>query len=94
MTSDDRDRIAELLQDPSLSYRAIGRDLGISDCTVRRVARELDGDSRPMRQRRSQPQESTEELSSLTCWLVFGGVAAFFALAIWAGTRWPPPPEL
>jgi hypothetical protein len=94
MTSDDRDRIAQLLQDPSLSYRAIGRELGISDWTVRRIARELDGDSRPMRQRCSQPQESTGEVSALTSWLVFGGVVAFFALAIWASTRWPPPPEL
>jgi transposase-like protein len=94
MTPDDRDRIAELLQDPSLSYRAIGRELGISDWTVRRVARELDSDSRPMRPRRSQPQEPTGEVSALTSWLVLGVVVGFFALAIWAGTSWPPPPEL
>lgn len=94
MTPDGREHIAELLEDPSLSYRAIGRELGISDWTVRRVAHELDGDARPMRHRLSRPQEPTGEVSALTSWLVLGGVVAFFVLAIWVGTRWPPPPEL
>jgi transposase-like protein len=95
MSPDDRERIAELLQDPRLSYRAIGRELGISDWTIRKVARELDGDSRPMRQRRSHSDEiPPDEVSPVTGWLVFGGIVATIVLAIWAGSRWAPPPDL
>jgi hypothetical protein len=43
-----------------------------------------------MKQRGQRPQEPREELSELTGWLVFGGVVAFVALAIWAGVRWAP----
>lgn len=95
MSDVDRERIAELLQDPSLSYRAIGRELGISDWTIRKIARELDGDSRPMRQRRTRSKETPpDEVSPVTGWLVFGGIVTFFVIAIWAGTRWPPPSDL
>jgi hypothetical protein len=91
MTPGDRDRIAEmLLQDPPASCRAVSRATGYSDWTIRKIARELDGDPRPMKQRRSQAQESTEEVSALTSWLVFGGIVAGFALVIWAGVRWAP----
>lgn len=90
----DRQRIEMLLEQPSLSCRAIARDTGYSDWTIRKIAHELDGDPRPMKQRRSQLPESTEEVSALTSWLFFGVVVAFFALAIWAGSRWTPPPDL
>jgi hypothetical protein len=89
----DRAQIAELLGDPSLSCRAIARETGYSDWTIRKIARELDGDPRPMKQRGQRPQESTEEVSALTSWLVFGGFIAFFTLAIWARVRWVPLPE-
>jgi transposase len=89
--STDRERIAELLEDETRSFRSIGRELGVSDWLVRKIARELDGDPRPMKQRPSRPQEPTEEVSTLTGWLVFGGVIGFIALAIWAGVRWTPP---
>jgi len=88
----DRDKIEELLQDPSLSCRAIARETGYSDWTIRKIARELDGDTRPMRQQRAPSDESTEEVSALTSWLVFGGFIACIALVIWAGARWNPPP--
>jgi hypothetical protein len=91
----DRARIAELLADPSLSCRAIARETGYSDWTIRKIARELDGDSRPMRQRRSHSDEiPPDEVSPVTGWLVFGGIVSFFVIAIWAGTRWPPPSDL
>jgi hypothetical protein len=94
MTPAERTWIEELLaQDPPPSCRAISRITGISDWTIRRVKRERDGNPRPMKQRRSQPPETTEEVSTLTSWLVFGGVVVFFALAIWTGARWAPPPE-
>jgi hypothetical protein len=93
VTLADRSRIEELLQDETRSYRSIGRELGISDWTVRKVARELSGDPSPMRHQPSRSAETPEEVSALTCWLVVGGVLGFFALAIWAGLRWTPPFE-
>lgn len=45
----DRERIGELLQDESLSYREIAREAGCGDWTVRRIARDLDGGETPMK---------------------------------------------
>jgi hypothetical protein len=87
----DRDRIAAALADETKSFRAVGRDLGLSDWLVRKVARELDGDPRPMRQPRTSRSDDPEELSALGCWLTFGGIVAVLALAIWGGGRWNPP---
>ena len=82
----DRARIAELLGDPSLSCRAIARETGYSDWTVRKIARELDGDPRPMRQRESwSDQAGPQGVSPVTGWIVFGGIVAGVALAIWVG---------
>ena len=91
MSSPDRERIAELLEDPTLSYRAIGRMTGASDWTVRRVARELDGDTRPMKQPRRLSEEIDQEVSQVAGWLVLGGFVAVLALSIWAGVRWTSP---
>lgn len=94
MNTADRDRIVEmLLEDPPPSCRAVSRATGYSDWTIRKIARELDGDPRPMKQRRSPPQEPAEEVSALTSWLILCGIAAAFALMIWAGVRSTPPPE-
>ncbi|HEV3092001.1 MAG TPA: hypothetical protein VGX91_11245 [Candidatus Cybelea sp.] len=94
MNAADRDRIVEmLLEDPPPSCRAVSRATGYSDWTIRKIARELDGDPRPMKQRRSRSQESTEEVSTLAGWLTFGGFIAFVGLAIWASLRWPPLPD-
>ena len=78
MTPDERSWIEELLaEDPPPSCRAISRTTGISDWTIRRVKRELDGDPRPMRQPRSRPGRAfEEEASALTGWIVFGGIVA------------------
>jgi hypothetical protein len=90
----DRERIiGMLLEDPPPSCRAVSRATGYSDWTIRKIARELDGDPRPMKQRRSQPQEPADEVSPLVGWLIFGGIVAVIALSIWAGARWTPPPE-
>jgi hypothetical protein len=90
----DRDRIVEmLLEDPPPSCRAVSRATGYSDWTIRRIRRAIDGDPRPMKQRASRSQPSGEEVSALTSWLILGGIVAAFALMIWAGVRWTPPPE-
>jgi hypothetical protein len=90
----DREWIEELLADPSRSYRSISRETGYSDWTIRRVQRELDGDTRPMKQPRYWPEEPGDDASPLISWLVFGGFAILLTLAIWARTRWAPPPDL
>lgn len=90
--SAERDRIAELLKDETRSFRSIGRELGVSDWLVRKTARELYGDPRPMRQS-SYAGDVDAEVSPLTGWLIFGGIIASIALAIWASTRWNPPLE-
>ena len=84
MTPADRQRIEELLADPSRSYRSISRETGYSDWTIRRVQRDLDGDARPMKQPRYPPEES-EDVSPILGWLVFGSVVAVLVLMIWAG---------
>ena len=90
----DRARVVELLADPSLSCRAIARETGYSDWTIRKIARELDGDPRPMRQRRSYSDEAPAgEVSPVPGWVVFGSIAALFAFAIWTSSRWGLPPE-
>jgi hypothetical protein len=94
VTPADRDRIVEmLLKDPPPACRAVSRATGYSDWTIRKIFRELEGDPRPMKQRRSRSQEPAEEASPLTSWLVLGCVIVFLALMIWAGARWTPPPE-
>ena len=95
MNPEDRERVIVLLQDPTRSYRSIGRELGVSDWTIRRIARELDGDPRPMKQRHSRFEEPAAEGDSLVSgWLVCGIIAAGFVLMLWAGARGVPPPEL
>ena len=93
--STDREAIESLLrEDEARSFRSISRELGVSDWLVRKKAREFYGDPRPMKQRRSQSDETpVEEASPLTGWLVFVSVVGFLALAIWAGARWTPPPD-
>jgi hypothetical protein len=91
----DRDAVAKLLgDDPERSYRSISRELGISDWLVRKIARELDGDSRPMRRSRSQCfNQSDNEAPAAAGWIVLAVVGGCLVLMIWAGARWTPPPE-
>ena len=83
----DRQRIIERLQTSDEPYRAIARDLGVSDWLVRKIARELDGDERPMR---SQPSPPPSNPGSSAGWIVAAGVGVF-VLLMWFGARWMPP---
>ncbi|MFY9718578.1 MAG: hypothetical protein WAK16_02935 [Candidatus Cybelea sp.] len=94
MRTEDYDRIATMLQDTSLSYREIGRQTGVSDWTIRKIARELDGDPHPMRSPHSERRsQGGDEASDMTGWIVLTVVVGCFAMMIWAGVRWTPPPE-
>jgi hypothetical protein len=91
--SAERERIAELLEDETRSFRSIARELNVSDWLVRKTARELSNDPQPMRQPRSRPRDaSAEEVSPLVGWLVFGGIVVAIAISIWAGVHGAPPP--
>ena len=91
MTPAEFARIEEALQDGARSYRSIARDYGVSDWLVRKIARELDGDPRPMKRRRSRsPEAPAEETSPVIGWLVLGGIVVGVAFVIWAGARCGP----
>lgn len=97
MSPSDRARIEELLQDERLSFRAIARELSISDWQVRKVAREIDGDPRPMKRggrSRYEPINGPAEPLGIGGWIIFALVVGGIALAIWAGARGMPPPEI
>jgi hypothetical protein len=91
VSATDRERIADLLlEDEKRSFRSIGRELGVSDWLVRRVARELDDDPRPMRRPRSSAPETDDDGSPIASLITVGIIAGLFALAIWARARWGP----
>jgi hypothetical protein len=93
VTGDDREFVEQLLQDPQRSCRSIARETGYSDWTIRKIARELDGDPRPMKnERRAAPDESGNE-SEIAGWIGLAIFGAFIALVVWLGFRGMPPPE-
>jgi len=92
----DRARIEELLRDETLSFRAVAREVGASDWSVRRIARELDGDPRPIKRDRAEHSGAcyeSSDSSGTTGWVALASVVGFVALAVWASTRWMRPPE-
>jgi hypothetical protein len=86
----DSSRIEELLQDESRAYRSIASECGVSDWLVRRIARQLNGDSRPMKNARRTPDNDSDEPLGLGGWAVLAGLGAAIVGAIWLGMRRPP----
>lgn len=84
----DHERIAELLQDQTRSYRSIAAELGVSDWTVRSVARRLYDDPRPMKN--SRPAREGDS-SGLRGWATFAGIIVAIIGAIWWAARIAPP---
>lgn len=93
MNTADRQRIAELLRDESRSFRSIAREIGISDWTVRRVARELDGDPRPMKSSAREIPDYDRDGSEAGGWIGLAMFVGFIALVVWFALRGLPPPE-
>lgn len=92
MSAIDRARIAELLADESLSYRDIARQENCSDWTVRAVAREIAGDSRPMKSRRRKRGGGEDHAPpALVGWTILAGLAAAVVGAFWLAVRGAPP---
>jgi hypothetical protein len=90
----DRDQVESMLADGSRSYREIARELSVSDWSIRKIARELSGDIRPMKRSSYEadfPTSEPAEISPAASWLILGGVLAVFALAVWGRLRWRLP---
>lgn len=89
----DHDLVEELLKDKTLSLREIGRRARCSDWTVRRIARELNGDYRPMKSAYAHGAGDGEPRSEIFGWIGLAGTVAVVGLMIWAGLRALPPTE-
>ncbi len=94
MTLSDRETIEALLQDPARSYRSISTETGYSDWTIRKIARELNGDPRPMKRERREASGQSCEGSSIAGWIGLAAAVAVVGLAIWLGARGMPPSEM
>ncbi len=84
----DRTLVEQLLQDQNLSYRECARRASCSEWTVRKIARDLAGDARPMKHARSADED---EPTGFVAWLTFAGIIAAIVGAIWLATRRVPP---
>lgn len=82
---------AALQEDDTRSYRSIANEFGVSDWTVRSIARRLSNDPRPMKRSRAA-RYSTPEPSGGGRWIVAVMIAATIG-AVWLGIRYTPPPE-
>ena len=89
----DRERIEELLQDESRSLRDIAREVGCSDWTVRRIDRQLRGDSRPMKRSYSEHSTRNQEHGGLVSWVIGFGLLAIMGAVLWLSMRGSPPPD-
>jgi hypothetical protein len=83
--------IGALQEDEMRSYRSIADEFGVSDWTVRSIARQLNNDPRPMKRSRHAPDLNVEQESG-GGWIVAAIIAAMIG-AIWFGVRYMPPPE-
>ena len=81
------DRVKALLADKQLSYRAIAREVGCSDWTVRRIARDQDW----------HPMKTHDETVGVATWVGLAVTVAAIGLRVWMRLRecppreWPPP---
>jgi hypothetical protein len=100
----DYETIASLLEDESLSLNEVARITGCSSWSVRKFARDLAGDTRPMKTPRVTASErandgpASESESLGGCgWIVLGVIAAAFVVLCFVGPKrdpgdWPAPP--
>lgn len=82
---------AALQEDDTRSYRSIADEFGVSDWTVRSIARQLSNDPRPMKRSRAA-RYSTAEPSRGGGWIAAAIIAVTIG-AVWLGVRYMPPPE-
>lgn len=82
----NRDFVANLLQDGSLSYREIARRANCSDWSVRAIAREMDAGYSGSATDGASPDEPLTALE----WAIFGGIVILVFGGIWfAASRTP-----
>jgi len=77
----DYETVAQLLGDESLSLNEIARLAGCSSWSVRKFARELDGDERPMKRPRTSARAPSHDTATSDSdglsgcgWLILGGI--------------------
>jgi hypothetical protein len=78
------DRVKALLANKQLSYRAIAREVGCSDWTVRRIAR--DQDWSPMK-------SAHDEIVGVATWVGLAATVAAIGLTVWVRLHVRLPPE-
>ena len=91
----DYEFVERLLNDESLSFNQIADIAGCSSWSVRKFARELAGDSRPMKSGYTPVSQSHYEVAQPqdgSCWVI-GAIIVAVVGAIWFGVRYTPPPE-
>lgn len=77
-----------LLDDPTRSYRSIADEFGVSDWSVRAVARRLNDDPRPMKSPRRIPRD--DESLGVGGWVILATIGAVLAGLIVQAARRPP----
>jgi hypothetical protein len=87
----DRDLVERLLSDGTLSFREIARLAGCSDWSVRAIARDLAGDSRPMKRDRYEQHDNCEDPVGAGGWAIVAAIAAALIGGLWLFLRRPPP---
>jgi hypothetical protein len=80
----DRALVLQLLEDESLSYREIARQVGCSDWTVRSIARDVSGDARTMKGASGFQDDAKTTPAGWVPLLVIGSA---LAAAVWLGIR-------
>jgi hypothetical protein len=85
----NRALVAELLEDPTLSYREISRRANCSDFSVRAIARGLASDDSYDRDAATIGAEPL----TLRDWGVGIGILSAIFGGIWLLARWLPPPD-
>lgn len=89
----NRRLVEQLLEDETLSYNEVAERAACSSWSVRKIARELAGDERPMKRSRREREAAPNESLGFTGWAILAGIGGFLIGAFWLFGRGMPPPD-